>query len=301
MSNREGLRPSFHEITEPLRPATSCSRLTRNRTRTSEVGARRASLTPRVFESGRPVSNGPLRAGDPVLFPMSYVRIDTPGWDRTSVLCRRGTALIPLSYGRSKEPPAGFEPAPRPYKGRVLAVDTTEACEWRRRESNPLLLGASEAFFQKNLIPRTSAVDGAFATALVPARVEDVGSVSGQVPCIGRCGRVESNHHSQRRRGYSALSSPVLSVRRSSAGGIRTHGLELMRLARTAPPLPREVWLAGVEPAISGAQNRRGGLLPYSQQVPGAALAAPGSRRPWNRTTLHRRIRAALAQPARRR
>jgi hypothetical protein len=26
-----------------------------------------------------------------------------------------------------KEPPAGVEPAPRPYKGRVLAVDTTEA------------------------------------------------------------------------------------------------------------------------------------------------------------------------------
>jgi hypothetical protein len=25
-------------------------------------------------ESGRPGSNGPLRAGDPVLFPMSYVR-----------------------------------------------------------------------------------------------------------------------------------------------------------------------------------------------------------------------------------
>ena len=91
---------------------------------------------------------------------------------------------------------------------------------------------------------------------------------------FGRCGRVESNHHSQRRRGYSALSSPVLSVRRSSAGGIRTHGLELMRLARTAPPLPREVWLAGVEPAISGAQNRRGGLLPYSQR---------SRARPWRR------------------
>ena len=29
------------------------------------------------------------------------------------------------------KPPAGVEPAPRPYKGRVLAVDTTEA--WRRR------------------------------------------------------------------------------------------------------------------------------------------------------------------------
>jgi hypothetical protein len=37
------------------------------------------------------------------------------------------TALSPLSYGRRKEPPAGVEPAPRPYKGRVLAVDTTEA------------------------------------------------------------------------------------------------------------------------------------------------------------------------------
>jgi hypothetical protein len=30
------------------------------------------------------------------------------------------------SCGR-KKPPAGIEPAPRPYKGRVLAVDTTEA------------------------------------------------------------------------------------------------------------------------------------------------------------------------------
>ena len=51
----------------------------------------------------------------------------TPGWSRTSGLCRRRAALCPLSYGRMKEPPAGVEPAPRPYKGRVLAVDTTEA------------------------------------------------------------------------------------------------------------------------------------------------------------------------------
>ncbi len=54
-------------------------------------------------------------------------RSGTPGWSRTSGLCRRRTALSPLSYGRMKEPPAGFEPAPRPYKGRVLAVDTMEA------------------------------------------------------------------------------------------------------------------------------------------------------------------------------
>ena len=54
-------------------------------------------------------------------------RSGTPGWSRTSGLCRRRTALSPLSYGRTKEPPAGVEPALRPYKGRVLAVDTTEA------------------------------------------------------------------------------------------------------------------------------------------------------------------------------
>jgi hypothetical protein len=66
---------------------------------------------------------------------------------------------------------------------------------------------------------------------------------------------------------------PAVSAGQSfyGAGGIRTHGLELMRLARTAAPLPRfgaeQVWLAGVEPAVSGSRNRRGGPLPYSQKV----------------------------------
>src|SRR5204862_5250353 len=37
-----------------------------------------------------------------------------------------------LHHGpRVTEPPAGVEPAPRPYKGRVLAVHTTEAYEVR--------------------------------------------------------------------------------------------------------------------------------------------------------------------------
>ena len=73
----------------------------------------------------------------------------------------------------------------------------------------------------------------------------------------------------------------------SSAGGIRTHGLELMRLAGTASPLrpkgrPRRqsrdgLWSApqasalvcpaGVEPAISGAQSRRGGQSPLQAEV----------------------------------
>ena len=74
-----------------------------------------------------------------------------------------------------------------------------------------------------------------------------------------------------------------------------------MRLARTAPPLPREVWLAGVEPAISGAQNRRDGLSPTARGARARPWRRPEGRRPWNRTTLHRRIRAALAQSACRR
>ena len=50
----------------------------------------------------------------------------------------------------------------------------------------------------------------------------------------------------------------------SCAGGIRTHGLELMRLARTAAPLPRDL-AAGVEPALSGSRSRRDVRLPCSQ------------------------------------
>ena len=42
----------------------------------------------------------------------------------------------------------------------------------------------------------------------------------------------------------------------SRAGGIRTHGLELMRLARTTAPLPRcWIWLAGLEPANGGGRG----------------------------------------------
>jgi hypothetical protein len=65
----------------------------------------------------------------------------------------------------------------------------------------------------------------------------------------------------------------------SSAGGIRTHGLELMRLAGTAAPLPRKVWPAGVEPAISGARSRWGGQLPYDQPIDTPGRIRTGSFR----------------------
>src|SRR3954468_22275402 len=54
-------RPSVPEITEPLRPATDgWDRPARGRTRTDEVGARRAPVTPQAFEkpSGRPGRTG---------------------------------------------------------------------------------------------------------------------------------------------------------------------------------------------------------------------------------------------------
>jgi hypothetical protein len=38
-------------------------------------------------------------------------------------------------------------------------------------------------------------------------------SLSGYLPGLDECGRVESNHHSTRQQGYSLLSSPMLSVR----------------------------------------------------------------------------------------
>jgi hypothetical protein len=73
----------------------------------------------------------------------------------------------------------------------------------------------------------------------------------------------------RRRSRLEQAGSPSSKATRGSAGGIRTHDLELMRLARTASPLPRneKVWPAGVEPAISGSRHRRGGQLPYSQKT----------------------------------
>jgi hypothetical protein len=46
-----------------------------------------------------------------------------------------------------------------------------------------------------------------------PCSVQARGATQGASPSISECGRVESNHHSQGQRGYSPLSSPVLSVR----------------------------------------------------------------------------------------
>jgi hypothetical protein len=147
------------------------------------------------------------------VLPLHHGPSSTPGVDSSS-RPRLGRSKLTRQRGATGvrgKPPAGLEPALRPYKGRVLAVHTTEARRWRRRESNPLLLGASEAPCHQSFVPR--------------------------------CGRMESNHHSTRRRVYSAGSSPMLSVRKKMG------------------------WPAGFEPAPRGSRPR---MLPSTPRPPGS-------------------------------
>src|SRR3954470_4897240 len=132
-SNRNGARVCNRppQITEPLRPATI---LLLEQARQGSNPDQRGWSSPCFRLHHGPVAERTTRieraspGWRPGALPSELrPRSGTPGWSRTSGLCRRRTALSPLSYGRTKEPPAGVEPAPRPYKGRVLAVDTTEA------------------------------------------------------------------------------------------------------------------------------------------------------------------------------
>src|SRR5688500_8196569 len=62
------------------------------------------------------------------------------------------------------------------------------------------------------------------------------------------CSPLHHGHHEAGTTGFEPVASRLTSERSArlsyapvgSAGGIRTHGLELMRLARTASPLPRK-------------------------------------------------------------
>ena len=86
-----------------------------------------------------PLHHGPVKADDvgrtglpgvaQVLFRLSHVReVVRPAGVEPAASAFARQRSRPLSYGRlCEEPPAGVEPAPRPYDGRVLAVDTTEA------------------------------------------------------------------------------------------------------------------------------------------------------------------------------
>ena len=131
---------SAHEITEPLRPAT----ITRK-------------ANPPGFEPG------PARLELAVL-PLHHglVRMkSTPGWSRTSGLCRGRAAICPLRYERSKResPRQELNPHLGRTKGACLPL-TLRRRRWRRQGSNLLLLGASEVLFPLSYVPRMQSADG---------------------------------------------------------------------------------------------------------------------------------------------
>jgi hypothetical protein len=163
----------------------------------------------------------------------------------------QGGALFPLSYGRSLKPPAGVEPAPRPYKGRVLAVDTTEA--------------------------RVETVGVEPTTSSLQARCSATRASS-----PSKCGRMESNHHSARHPVYSRESSPMLSVREIGAADrtrTDTCGAHNPGCCVTPRP-PRNTGTTGLEPASSRLTSERSARLSYAPKEGGRRdrLPATGGR-----------------------
>lgn len=154
-----------------LRPPKWYARLESNqRPLPSQSSALSAELRAWVARSLRQESNPHLGRTKGACLPLTLRRRSGAGGTRTLVLPALSWRALRGASPTTRSPP-------RVHSRRTRAA----APQWRRRESNPLLLGASEALCHQSFIPR--------------------------------CGRVESNHHSARRRGYSPLSSPMLSVR----------------------------------------------------------------------------------------
>jgi hypothetical protein len=86
-----------------------------------------------------------------MLYPMSYVR-RCARLESNQRACRI-RALLSTELRASDKPPAGIEPAPRPYKGRVLPL-TLRRQRWRWQESNLRLLVASEVLCHQSFIPK---------------------------------------------------------------------------------------------------------------------------------------------------
>src|SRR6266550_4814497 len=102
-----------YQITEPLRPAT---RQTRQDSNPDLRGwSSPCSRYTTGLRSGRPGSNGPLRAGDPVLFRLSYIRVKHARLESNQRPLPSQSSALSTEL-RAQEPPAGVEPAPRPYK-----------------------------------------------------------------------------------------------------------------------------------------------------------------------------------------
>ena len=99
----------------------------RTRTRTDEVGARRASAYTTGLQKRTTRIERASPGWRPVPFHLSYVREKTPGWSRTSGLCCRRAALCPLSYRRQEGASGRNRTRTSAVQRARVAVDTTEA------------------------------------------------------------------------------------------------------------------------------------------------------------------------------
>jgi hypothetical protein len=153
--------------------------------------------------------------------------------------CRYTTGLRAL---RVKKPPAGVEPAPRPYDGRVLAVDTTEARNGDGRTRTDISRVASAALCPIELHPRVRKAADRIRTGTA---------------------RITTSDADRYTTATMLLLEPTAAWRGwDSNPRSQAHEACEDSHSSTARRLRRTIWPAGVEPAISGSRSRRGGHAP---------------------------------------
>ena len=255
-----GFEPASASITGPLRPATMMN----EQARQDSNPDRRGWSSPCCRLHHRPVKR------------TTRLERVSPGW-------RPGALPHEL---RPRARPAGIEPASSAFArqrsqsaelrasekrslrqesnlhlglttGACWAVDTTEALPGCRRQRRGVRPGHRRRC-RRRFQPRTVETAG---VEPAPPRCKRGAHPHELHPREIECGRVESNHHSARRRGYSPLSSPVLSVRMEG----RPTGFEPVprgsrpRMLAVTPRPPR-AGTAGLEPAADRLTSECSGL-----------------------------------------
>ena len=197
-------------------------------------------LTPQAFESGRPGSNGPPRSGAPVLFRLSYVRARSLRQESNPHLGRTKGACLPLTL-RRLDGDGGSRTRSSSLQARCSATRASSprwSRECGRMESN-------HHSARHRVYSAGSSPDAQRPLEKVADRVR-TGAAGLTTPGASVTPRPPRNGDDRTRTGglspdKRVLCSSELRPHRECAGGIRTHGLELMRLARTTAPLPRSL------------------------------------------------------------
>jgi hypothetical protein len=269
-SNRSGARCApLRQITEPLRPATSLVRQARQGSNPDRRGWSSpccrlhhgpTKQTARIERASPEWRSDALPAE--LRLRRSLRQESNPHLGRTKGAC------LPLTLRRRMET-AGVEPAPPRCKRGALPQELHPqgANGWSRT-----ITARGNAF-----TARRAHQCSAFARQRVTDRIR-TGATRFTTSGACRYTTVTTNGDDRTRTGglspdKRALCSSELRPLTGSAGGIRTHGLELMRLAGTASPLPRRS--GRQESNLRSPVPETGGVarLPYSQMksTPGGA------------------------------